>query len=82
MFLSGDKLVRSHEFVVSTEVAIVAAGFEFAVRSANVINSLSIFDAQGQVIHTIKSDCPWGVAIAPDGSIWVARWSPGKLWKF
>ena len=82
MFTPGGKLVRSHEFVESMDVAINTAGFVFAVRHANTANSLSIFDPQGQVIHTIKLDCPDGVAIAPDGSVWVTGYEPDKLWKF
>ena len=79
---STGKLVRSHEFVKSTDVVIDAAGFVFAVHSVNDSSSLSIFDAQGHVIHTIKLDRPWGVGRAPDGFIWVAGHLSGKLWKF
>ena len=82
VYSSGGKLIRRHEFAFPTEVAIDAAGFVFAVRFANESNSLSIFDAQGQVIHTIELDRPLGVAIASDGSVWVAVFGHNKLYKF
>ena len=63
-------------------MAIDAAGFVFAVGHTKRNNSLSIFGTQGEVIHTIKLDRLWGVAIAPDGSVWVAGFYYGKLWKF
>ena len=82
VFSTTSKLVRSHAFSSATDVAIDAAGFIFAVGFTNWKNSLSIFDTQGDVIHTIKLDHPWGVAIAPDGSVWVAGYAYDKLWKF
>ena len=82
VFSSAGKLVRSLEFACSTDVAIDAAGYVFAVHYTNEKNSLSVFNAQGLVVHTIKLDHPWGVAIAPDGSVCVAGHRPNKLWKF
>ena len=82
VFIPAGKLLRSHEFADSTDVAIDVAGLVFALREDNESNSLSIFDPRGQVIHSIKLDCPCGVAIAPDGSVWVASWRLDKLWKF
>ena len=63
-------------------MAIDVAGFVFTVRDANESNSLSIFDPRGQVVHEIKLDRPCGVAIARDGSVWVAGCTSNKLWKF
>ena len=66
---AAGKLLRSHEFCSATDVAVDAAGFVFAVRYNNGNNSLSIFDPPGNVVHTIQVSCPWGVAVAPDGSV-------------
>ena len=82
VFSTTSELVRSHAFRSATDVAIDAAGFIFAVAYTSQNNSLSILNTQGEVIHTIKLDHPWGVAIAPDGSVWVAGFYLDKLWKF
>ena len=82
VFSPTGHLVRSHEFSNASDVAIDAAGFAFAVGCRDESSSLTIFDTQGKVIHTIQLYYPWGVAIAPDGSVWVAGWFHGKLWKF
>ena len=83
VFSCGDKLVRRHEVFKSTNVVVDAAGFAFAVHHPNDSNSLSsIFNAQGQVIRTIKLDHLWGVTIALNGSIWVTGCDYNTLWKF
>ena len=82
VFSSAGKLVRTHEFLEATDVAIDAAGFVFAVGYTEGNNSLSIFNTGGEIVHTINLDCPWGVAIAPDGSVWVAGYDLDKLWRF
>ena len=76
------QLVRTCEFREATDVAIDATGLVFAVGYCNKNNSLSIFGTEGEIIHTVQLDRPWGVAIAPDGSVWVAGWRRNKLWKF
>ena len=63
-------------------MAIDVASFVFAGCFDNASNSLSIFDPQAQVVHTIELQCPLGVAIAPDGSVWAAGLWFNKLWKF
>ena len=82
VFSLAGKLVRSHEFHNATDVAVDAAGIAFAVSYTNENNSLSIFGTQGEVVNSIKLDRPRGVAIAPDGSVWVVGFSHNKLGKF
>ena len=82
MFSTASKLVRSHAFSSTRDVAIDAAGFIFSIAYTGENNSLSIFDSQGEIIYTIPIDHPWGVGIAPDGSVWVAGLYLNKLWKF
>ena len=82
VFSPAGKLVRSHELHCATDVAVDAAGVVFALGCTGRNNSLSIFNKRVKVIHTIELDRPWGVAIAPDGSVWVAVLGCNKLWKF
>ena len=81
VFSPAGNVLMSHGFPDATGVAIDAAGFVLAVSQSKRNNSLSIFNDQGEVIHTIKMNRPCGVAIAPDGSVWVAE-TYGKLYKF
>ena len=60
-------------------MAVDGAGFAFAVFNTYDSNSLCILGPQGQVIHTIKLDSPWSVAIAPDGCVWVAVHDGGGM---
>ena len=82
VFSPAGQLVSHREFREATDVAIDPAGFIFAVGYSNKNDSLSIFGTQGEVVHTVQLDRPWGVAIAPDGSVWVAGWRRNKLWRF
>ena len=53
-------------------IAIDSAGYSFVVNNC-APPSLFIFDPHGTYIHSIEGfSAPIGVAVAPDGSVWVA----------
>ena len=52
-------------------IAIDSAGYSLVVNLGS--NSLLIFDPSGRHIHSIGGfNYPFGVAVSPDGSVWVA----------
>ena len=54
-----------------TGIAIDSAGYSLVVNYHS--NSLAIFDPSGEFIHSIEGfGNPYGVAVSPDGSVWVA----------
>ena len=53
-----------------TGIAIDSAGYSLVVNYHS--NSLVIFDPSGEFIHSIEGfGNPYGVAVSPDGSVWV-----------
>ena len=64
-----------------TGIAIDSAGYSLVVNYKS--NSLAIFDSSGTFIHSIGGfNCPFGVSVSPDGSVWVADRSNNRLVKF
>ena len=62
-------------------IVIDPAGYILVVNESG--SFLVIFDPNGQCIHSIKGfNTPRGVAIAPDGSIWVADRGKNRLVKY
>ena len=57
-----------------TGIAIDSAGYSLVVNYHS--NSLAIFDPSGEFVHSIEGfGNPYGVAVSPDGSVWVADYS-------
>ena len=64
-----------------TGIAIDPAGYSLVVNNAG--NSLTIFDPSGYCVKLIKQFIfPKGVAIAPNGSVWVADQYNDRLVKY
>ena len=54
-----------------TGIAIDSTGYSLVVNYHS--NSLAIFDPSGEFVHSIEGfGNPYGVAVSPDGSVWVA----------
>ena len=62
-------------------IAIDSAGYSLVVNRGS--HSLSIYDPSGRFIHSIEElNCPYGVSVSLDGSVWVADLGNNRLLKY
>ena len=76
------QFVRSYKVKSPVGVATDPAGFSF-VTTHTSLGTLSIFDPHGHLVRTVNGlDNPFGVTVAPDGSVWVADYGSNRLLKY
>lgn len=76
------EFIRSYKVKSPVGIAVDSAGFSFVTTHSNP-GILSVFDPSGHLVNTISGlDEPFGVAIAPDGSVWVADYGSKRLLKY
>ena len=80
VFTPSGQFVRRYVTNRPDSVAIDPSGNSLVSSSTG---TLSIFDPSGRFIHAVGGfNCPFGVSVSPDGSVWVADRDNNRLVKF
>ena len=81
VFTPSGQFVRQYDTNSPEGIAIDPSGYSLVNSFEN--GTLSIFDPSGRFIHSVEEfNCPFGVSVSPDGSVWVADKDNNRLVKF
>ena len=82
VFSPVGQYIMSYTVTNPAGLAIDKAGFSLVSSLCNE-GLLSVFDSSGRLVHTVEGfDYPCGVAIAEDGSVWLADRNNNRLLKY